>query len=132
MRAEHHDRAAGGEVVVADGAAELGGADHLAGGPADLDGGEFFARGGRLGAKKALGAGWPALLEEIGSETAYAGAEVREFNLAIVVEPTLHVRWDHAIDDLVDPSLSRSGAFDGHQLSVDSKHHRGIDLNVDV
>jgi type I restriction enzyme R subunit len=33
--------------------------------PADLDGGEFFARGGRVGARRALGASWPALLEEL-------------------------------------------------------------------
>jgi type I restriction enzyme, R subunit len=38
---------------------------NLAIAPGDLDGGEFFAKGGRLGARKALGAGLPALLEEL-------------------------------------------------------------------
>jgi hypothetical protein len=38
---------------------------NLAIAPDDLDGGEFFGKGGRLGAKKALGASWPALLDEL-------------------------------------------------------------------
>ena len=41
---------------------------NLAIAPGDLDGGEFFARGGRIGARKALGSGWPVLLEELNAE----------------------------------------------------------------
>jgi len=38
---------------------------NLAIAPQDLDGGEFFGKGGRLSARKALGASWPALLDEL-------------------------------------------------------------------
>ena len=74
----------------------------------------------------------PALLEDVGAESADAGNEVGEVRLTVGIESDAVVRRHDLLDHAVHPFLCRERRLHVDELAVDAEDHGSAGLHVDV